>query len=336
MLRLTLAFALVFAGLVMAAAPGAPAIAATLTVCPSGPPQCPYSTIQSAINAAAAGDTIFIQPGPYTENLSIGVATATPLTLIGFGATVDGGAANSVLDVKTGHTVTIVGLTLTNGKAGAGGGIRNEGGTVNVLNGHITGNTAFGPNGRGGGIDNGGTMTLTNTKIDGNTAARGGGVFSGSQTGSTFITLNNSPIINNTASNGAGGMATGGGANLVNSPITNNTGGNVGGFSNASASSTVTLTNSPVENNHATATSFSCATGAFGIAGGIGNAGAPLSLVNSPVVGNTTTGVSGSAGGINNQTSECPPGGGFTAGIVTRVNSAVRDNTLPQCLGTSC
>jgi nitrous oxidase accessory protein NosD len=51
-----------------------PAAAATLAVCPSG---CSYSSIQAAIGAAVAGDTIAIGTGVYAEN----VIVDKPLTL---------------------------------------------------------------------------------------------------------------------------------------------------------------------------------------------------------------------------------------------------------------
>lgn len=41
--------------------------AASLTVCPSGPPACGYSTIQAAVDAAGDGDVIKIAGGIYTD-----------------------------------------------------------------------------------------------------------------------------------------------------------------------------------------------------------------------------------------------------------------------------
>jgi hypothetical protein len=55
------------------------AFAATVTVCPAGPPTCDYSTIQAAINGVSGGDTINVEPGTYNENLTVN----KPLTLNG-------------------------------------------------------------------------------------------------------------------------------------------------------------------------------------------------------------------------------------------------------------
>ena len=93
------------------------AYAATLAVCTSGPPVCGFTHIQDAVNAAHPGDTIVILPGTYNENLVVGPSAATPLMLVGQGATVNGGGVGSVLTVVAAHTVTVNGLTLTNGKA---------------------------------------------------------------------------------------------------------------------------------------------------------------------------------------------------------------------------
>ena len=54
--------------------------AATLTVCPAGPPACDYPTIQAAIAAAAPNDTITVANGTYAET---GILINKPLTIIG-------------------------------------------------------------------------------------------------------------------------------------------------------------------------------------------------------------------------------------------------------------
>jgi pectin methylesterase-like acyl-CoA thioesterase len=61
------------------------ASAATLTVCPCGPPECGFSHIQAAVNAASSGDTIEIAAGTY--NLSFPELNIEKnLTLQGAGA----------------------------------------------------------------------------------------------------------------------------------------------------------------------------------------------------------------------------------------------------------
>ena len=50
------------------ALPGGKVSAGTLTVCASG---CGYTSIQTAINAASAGDTISVSAGTYVESFTI-------------------------------------------------------------------------------------------------------------------------------------------------------------------------------------------------------------------------------------------------------------------------
>ena len=179
---------------------GRPVQAATLTVCPSGPPTCQYSSIQAAINAASNGDTIQIAAGTYTGSLTI-PGTTSPLTLVGAGSsqtTIQGSGFGSVLMVAAG-TVSISNVTITNGDSptGSGGGIYNSG-TLTVSGSVITGNTA----GLGGGIYNtpGGTVKLTYSIVSSNTATggpgSGGGIYnhSGGTVQLTFsIVSSNTP-----------------------------------------------------------------------------------------------------------------------------------------------
>lgn len=62
-----------------------------------------YSTIQAAINAAQAGDTIFVQPGSYAENL---VVATDYLTLVGAQV---GGYGRPDIEASSGVTLTVTG-----------------------------------------------------------------------------------------------------------------------------------------------------------------------------------------------------------------------------------
>jgi pectin methylesterase-like acyl-CoA thioesterase len=70
--------AAVAASVLMAAAPAA---AATLTVCPTGPPVCEFATVQAALAAAHDGDRILIAPGTYAGGFTVGKS----VSLIGAG-----------------------------------------------------------------------------------------------------------------------------------------------------------------------------------------------------------------------------------------------------------
>jgi hypothetical protein len=182
-----LVLAVVVAGAVGLFAQHAPPVhAATLTVCPIG---CQYATIQAAINAAAANDTIVIAPGNYTENLSVGGGAATPLTLRGLGVIVDGNGAGTVLSVSAGKSVEVSDLTLRNGIGFHSGGIVNSG-TLRLMRVRVTAGQATG--GAGGGIHNFGTLEASLSEISGNSSTLYGGGIDNSGT----ATLTNEVVSN--------------------------------------------------------------------------------------------------------------------------------------------
>jgi hypothetical protein len=94
-------------------------------------------------------------------------------------------------------TVTISGLTISNGESGSdgfGGGILNDHATLTVSNCTLSGNSAgFG----GGGIFNFGggfgsaTLTINNSTLSGNSASSGGGIYNDGNAGSATLTVNN-------------------------------------------------------------------------------------------------------------------------------------------------
>jgi hypothetical protein len=106
------------------------------------------------------------------------------LTIQGNGAAntiIDGGGIDRVFHVCPSGgcaiTVTFSGITIRNGNAFVGGGIFNNGATLNVQNSTI-GGAGPGNMAVGGGICNqAGTMTVDGSTVSGNTASTGGGVY---------------------------------------------------------------------------------------------------------------------------------------------------------------
>ena len=97
------------------------------------------------------------------------------LTIQGAGAastTIDGALQDRVLDVPTGVTVSLDGLTISGGR-GVPGGAGPAGNPTGFLG---------GPGRGGGGILNAGTLTITNSAIEDNTTGAGGTGGSGTAT----------------------------------------------------------------------------------------------------------------------------------------------------------
>lgn len=255
---------------------------------PSGP-----GSFEQALADATDGDTIRFDAslnGTYlfyvSERLDKSIVISGPgpdrLALQGKGPL-------SVLEIKSGHTVIIEGLTIRGGGTqigGAGGGIRNNAlSTVTINDCIIKSNSS---DGAGGGIANLGTMTIRHSAVTGNHTAgtwvaNGGGInMSGT------MTITDSTVSGNSAGSDAANI-TGPGAG--------------GGIANGG---TITITNSTVSGNGAV------------VAAGIDNYGM-LTISNSTVSGNTAypaNGYSGVAGGILNRTNS----------ILTITHSTVSDN----------
>jgi hypothetical protein len=205
------------------------------TISDSSQPGTKLLSLRQAVasaNAHAGPDTINFASNVFTSGslhrivLTHGeiafTDTTGETTMKGPGAAVvavDGKKISRIFNIQAGVTVSISGLTVTNGFApggGFGGGIFNAGTLTlksdTVSNNAVDGNTASSTgtqdgSGRGGGIYSSGTLNLQNTAVTGNTAAGreifyddyfqllagGGGIYSAGP-----LTITGSVISNNT------------------------------------------------------------------------------------------------------------------------------------------
>ena len=199
------------------------AFAGTIQVCSSG---CGYASLQAAVNAAAAGDTILINiQGALTESR---ITISKNLTIRGLGqnnTTVQAharrnAAAHRVFYITGGAVVVLENMTIQNGREtadftngkGAGGGLLVDGvsTTVSLNNVTIKHCDNANPGSRGAGIaltGNSTTLQLNNCFFDNNISNNGGGggLYLNASAGDCFI--RNSVFKNNIAANGDGGAA---------------------------------------------------------------------------------------------------------------------------------
>ena len=277
-------------------------------------PTTACKTIGHAISLAASGDTVMVSAATYTEALTVSLN----LNLIGAGASttiIDGRASGTVVTISntTSH-VTLSNLTIRNGKASSGAGIKNSG-TLTLSNSTVTGNWAPIPchplglvcfswgTAYGGGIYNSGALTITisNSTITGNQA---GGYCNGnpcSAFGGGIYNRGTRMVINSSTLNG----------NLAHTACSTSLSCQVGqGGAFYTFGSTVTLNNSTITGNSAYRCSGTCG----GTGGAIVNGSGNLAMNNSTVSGNS--------------------GGLFNTGTATLQNSIVANNSGPNCSGT--
>lgn len=141
----------------------------------------------------------------------------------------------------------------------------------------------------GGGLYTNSPLTLTGTTLIANTAITSGG---GISSAGVLLKVTDSFILNNTAGSGGGiRFESGGSLSLVSSVVSGNQTINYGGGIYAANSSSLTISNTTVSNNSA----INVITPSESLGGGIFNNSIPMTLTNSTVSGNTS---SGDGGGI--------------------------------------
>ncbi len=187
-----------------------------------------------------------------------------------------------------------------------GGGIVNNGDTLDVQDSTISGNTAV--NG-GGGIDNfsaGQTLNLENSIVTGNIVTGAGSYGGGLKLGvGGTATVTDSLITSNTVAGDGGGIANFGTTDVTRTTIAGNTANVDGGGILNELGSDLTVLDSTISGNTATA----------GDGGGVFNYGV-LDLISSTISDNTAT----NGGGIFNQY-------GSGSGTVILTNSIVANST---------
>ncbi|WP_461506297.1 choice-of-anchor Q domain-containing protein [Rhodopirellula baltica] len=238
---------------------------------------------------------------------STGAANVTSNLAI-FGSNTAASEGGGLWNSSTG-TMTIKGGAITSNVASGddasngGGGLFNDGGTLNVIDAVIGFNIADGASGSGGGILNdGGTLTVSgNTTISNNSANRaGGGIEATSGTLNTIsgatISSNNAGVSPAVASPGnGGGIHIGGDGQLTIS------GGSVtdksaalegGGLWNGSGM--MTINGTTISGNTA------LGDGADDGGGGVFNNGGSIAITNGSIRDNVASGSAGSGGGLLN------------------------------------
>ncbi len=279
-------------------------------------------SLREAIDTAntQAGDDVIQFATGVTGTIQLQSALpdlSTNINLQGPGAanlTVRGeGVADPYRILVASATVTISGLTISNGRAdNVGGGVINNLGNLTLRDCVITGNTS----GDGGGLYNNSVMTIENCTFRQNFADFGGGGFyNDGFGGNAQATLTNCLFDNNSTGGAGGGIFCSGDAgtvvlNLTGCTFTNNTADNNGGalFNNEGMGNAIlTVDDSTFADNDAP----------FGNGGALFNDGT-ANITGSTISGNTA----GSDGG-----------GIFNTNTCTLINSTVAGNHADVGLG---
>lgn len=283
------------------------------------------------LTALASGGTVtFACSGAITLSNTIVVSTNTSIDGTGQAVAISGNHAVGVFRVNSGATLNLNELTIADGNADYGGGIRNLG-ILTVSNSTFSANSAEYD---GGGIyDQGGPVSISNSIFVGNSAGLGGGIYS---RGSMLMVDDSAFSGNNAATRGGGLYITSPSLLAVsNSAFDDNSAGNSGGG--------IGIGNCPATVSKSTFFSNSAGDG-----GGVSIHSGGLTLSNSTLVGNSASRYGGAvifspgALTVSNSTfsgNYAPNGGGIAnvsgmSGVVTLENTIVANSpTGGNCYG---
>lgn len=249
---------------------------------------CPAGSGSDTISLPAGTFTLAIAGADEDNTLRGDLDIRSNLTIVGAGASktiLDGNRLDRLVDVHTG-TVVIQGVTIQNGRAGDGGGVRNAG-TLTLDSDTVRRNETH--SWMGGGILNQETGKLsvrTSTITENVVPEDGGGIYNRGSMSIDFSRI----TYNQTVDGYGGGLLNLGTATITESTIAKNQATFDGGIYNRG---TLEIQRSTINNNTTTNS------GEDGEAGGIGNGGS-LRLINSTVSMNRSA---GHGGGLYNRNS---------------------------------
>ena len=185
----------------------------------------PKATIKSATNTVTSGGTINIANGIYTGVNNTNITINKNMNILGQseeGTIINGTNSNSIFNIPSGITVSIINITLSNGNSANGGAIYNDG-ILTINNTILMGNTATQS---GGAINNQYAMIVNNSIFTNNTAFFGGAIYNHGGAPYTPMTINGSTFTNNYASDGGSIFNDIGSGGLLNITNTNFLGNN--------------------------------------------------------------------------------------------------------------
>jgi hypothetical protein len=199
---------------------------------------------------------------------------------------ISGNHSSRIFEVASNANITLTSLTLMNGNSASGGAVL---------------------------VDGGGSLTMVDSTVSSNSAAYGGGLVNYGT-----LTISNSAVLGNVATNNSGGVENDGGTlTIAGSLISSNSAFNGGGVGSYFSNAVTVITNTTVSGNWAT-----------NVGGAIANsAGGTLQLNNSTLYGNSAN---NAGGGLENE--------GSTLTIAASVfsgNSAGNGGSIRNAFGST-
>src|SRR6476646_87239 len=225
-------------------------------------------SLRQALVDSQNGDTIDFDPwlkGQTISLTSVELVINKSIIISGFGPNLlavsraQNAPAFRIFNLRPGGSVTIQGLTISNGLApefGCGGGILDEGSSLSLINCTVSGNSTDGTGGGicadanatltidsstlsgnyagdyGGSIANSGTLIINNSTLSGNRGEFTAGAILNGFKGDASLTLSNSTLSGNTTQLHGGGIFNEGQSAISNTTLSGNSGMTAGAILN--------------------------------------------------------------------------------------------------------